>query len=204
METCKRRLGNADSGGQVKRHRVDRIVVSMGLLISSVFGSLRCREAPSSMARKRSERPVAHPAAADPRLAEFLKLEGEISEYNGTPPRLSGWVLNSEHLFADADSDDPESLLQRVIGFSRKPGALDLLFDKLLQKQSTAVDKLVVTEILVYFGQYHLPGDDALRSVKARDVERALQDGLYAELDKQSDAPIQRFIQYAVDRAIEK
>ena len=136
--------------------------------------------------------------------AQYATLARDIVEYNGTPPRIGAWTLNSEHLFLGIDDPlAPDSLRQRTIRFSRRPGALNFLFARLVAPTTSPEDQLVITEILVFFGQYHLPGDEAIRAPAALEARGALQRGAFIQLDKRFDAPVQRMISYSVQHTLE-
>ena len=149
--------------------------------------------------------PSSRPSGLKPLDAEYAHLSRDVTEYHGTPPRMDGWTLNTEHLFLG--SDDPfelGGLRQRAIRFSRITGALNLLFGKLASPMTSAEEALVLTEILVFYGSYDVAGDEAIEASAAVEAERLLKGGAFADLDKKFDAPVQRMLTYALDKALRR
>jgi hypothetical protein len=95
-------------------------------------------------------------------------------------------------------------LTQRAIRFSRQPGALNLLFSKLSSSKASAEEVLIITEMLVFYGEYHVAGDESIEAPAAADVDRLLKEGRFAEVEKKFDAPIQRVLSYALDKALKR
>jgi hypothetical protein len=149
--------------------------------------------------------PPTKPILIDSVVDEYARLSQDIAEYHGEPPRMNAWTLNAEHLFLGTDDPfEPGSLRQRAIRFSRRPGALDMLFTKLASPDASANTLLTITEILVFYGQYHLAGDEMIAAPAAADADRLLKSGAFAYLDKRFDAPVQRMLSYAINKAVHR
>lgn len=115
---------------------------------------------------------------------EYDALLKELGAYNAEG--MDSWTMNSEHLFAGAGD-----LRDRAISFVRRRGALDLLFSRLLDEKADAPEVLADAELLVYFGQYRLDGDQRLWSERAREVLEAVDKGRLANAEaKYPRAPI--------------
>ena len=98
--------------------------------------------------------------------------------------------MNSEHLFAGEGE-----LRDRVIEFVRQPGALDMLFNRLLAEKIDDSEQLAVAELLVYFGQYRVSGDERLWSDRAQRVLAAVNQGRFDAAEKKyPEAPIKEQI----------
>ena len=143
----------------------------------------------------------------------YAGLVKEAEWCNSDFPDLNSWSMNCEHLFLYGGSpDDP--LADRVIDFDRRPGAIDFLFDRLLDKHATDSEILIDAELLVYYGDYTKPrlidGDlnvnyDEIVSggKRAKELSEAATNGRFASAEKHyANAPIREKIMNAVTRAL--
>jgi hypothetical protein len=140
--------------------------------------------------------PTSPPATGtDAVRSEYLSLLTEIRP--GNRLGMDSWTMNCEHLFADEGE-----LRDRVIAFVRRPQALDLLYARLLEPQADPEEILVVVQLLVYHGQYHLDGDELLSSTNADAVDRAIAEGRPSWVLKQYPAlPVLELITYSVGKS---
>ena len=142
-----------------------------------------------------------------PAVPELERTYGEllrdVKAYNEPPGEVSGWLMNSEHLFHGVDDPlDADSLRNRAIRFTRLPGGLDLLLGRLADRRVGADEVLAVAEVLVYYGQHHLPGDEAIGSRRTEEVREAIRQGRLEEAERRYPRPpIRRQIGYALDKA---
>lgn len=143
------------------------------------------------IASDKPARATTRPALSD----EYTELLKRLREYN--TDGMDHWTMNSEHLLAgEGDMRD------QVIEFVRQPGGLDLLFDRLLDEKSTAAEQLATAELLVYYGQYRLKGDESLWSDRSQRVLAAIEQGRFDSAEKRyPDAPIKEQIVRAARRS---
>jgi len=136
-----------------------------------------------------------HDAAAAAVQQEYASLHALIRVNNERG--MDAWTMNSEHLFAgEGDVRD------RVIRFVRMAPALDMLYGRLLDPATDADEVLVIAELLVYHGQYHLPGDDRLKSQKTDALKRAVDAGRLKDAQRMyPDAPIKDHVLYSIEKA---
>jgi len=110
--------------------------------------------------------------------ADFAALSRRIQAANTQFPP-DAWMVSSEHLFLFDDQ-----LRSDVIGFSRRPRALDLLFQKVLNQKTSDDTLLIIAEICVYFEGYQASGDTAIKSSYASALTLALDRGRTASADQ--------------------
>jgi hypothetical protein len=111
--------------------------------------------------------------------------------------------MNSEHLFLTSDDPlKPDLLQERVTKFSRLPGGLDLLVDRLLDKNCKADETLAISEILVFYGEVNLKGDEQVKSARAVEAIRQIENDSLADAEHRfPDAPIRRQLILALRKA---
>lgn len=173
--------------------------ISVSILLAHSLALAGCR---STANDKPSTATSPAPVKSESWIDEYDQLVKEIVEYNGpSPVQIGAWTMNTEHLFP-GDLTDPNILRNRVIRFLRKPGVLNGLFEKLAAPQISAESTLIIAEMLVFFGQYHVAGDEGIKAPAAADVDRLLKRGAFADLDTMFDSPVQRVLSYSVDKAI--
>jgi hypothetical protein len=142
----------------------------------------------------------ARPTASDPPSQrhdvvlddEYARLRKGIAKWNAEfEPHA--WWMNSEHLFMYE-----EELMADVIAFNRRPGALEFLFEKVIDPRTGDQELLEIAEILVYFGGHPEPGDERIRSDRSEAVVRALDAGrAHAAEAKYPGAPVGKKIRDA-------
>ena len=113
--------------------------------------------------------------------------------------------MNSDHLFVGLDDDLPENLRDRAIAYSRLPGGLQFLYDKLRDERSSTVDVVAVVEILVYYGEFDVSGDETIplttfppyeSLISSEQVSRAIQ--------AYRDAPIKEVLLLACRKTVQR
>jgi hypothetical protein len=150
-------------------------------------------------------RGAASPTSSQSLLDEYARLLTDVKKYNQTGSGTVGaWLISPEHLFLGADENElaPESLLQRAIRFSRLPGGLDLLFDRIVDPKTDDDEILAVAEILVFYAQQHEVGDEKVMSKIGNDVRNAINSGRLVNAEKKfPDTPIRERIVWAIEKS---
>jgi hypothetical protein len=160
--------------------------------------------------------------ATQPGLAtEYANLLRRAEKYNKRHPQQSAWSMSADHCLLVDDEDIPYilrreedttylTLNHRIIAFVRRPGALDLIFTRLLDGNPDDEEILADAQMLVYAGSYveicdgRERRDEVLpRSRRAGEVLDAAEKGRFISAERRwPDAPIREKIEKAARWAI--
>jgi hypothetical protein len=128
-----------------------------------------------------------------------------IREIIGADPAagMTSWCMHYDHLFMNGDDfGEPDSLRERCKRFVRISGAVDFLFQKLLDEHISEQDVLAVAEILVFWAGDDQPGDDSIKSKFAAPVLEALKNGKFTGAAKRyPDLKVELYIDRAAQKA---
>jgi hypothetical protein len=140
--------------------------------------------------------------------AEYARLLSRAREYNAANPEMNRWMMNSEHCFlvgSGEDIRDPDLLISRVIAFVRRPGALDLIFGRLLDKEVSDDEVLADAEMLVFAGEdYERAGEILPESKRAKEILDAAEHNKFSSAENHfPQSPIRQKIENAARRALD-
>jgi hypothetical protein len=145
--------------------------------------------------------------ATSPSLEEqYTFLLSRAKDFNARCSDINPWIMDVEHCFLTRLKEgSPDLLRTEVIAFVRTPGAMDLLFDRLLGQGADDAEVLAIAEMLMFAGEHRETPDERIgRSYRAKAALDAANEGKFLATERRyPKAPIREKIINAARRAIE-
>ena len=172
-------------------------LISISVLLCCVCGwmAIGCTRPADSVARTMVSAEVKR---------DYHGLLNRILSYPAKPS--TSWEMMPDHLFS-IQADDHENLRlgDACIRFTRRDGALDLLFEKIIDTSTPDVELLAVAEILVFWAGYELPEDASKTSHLGLAAQLAIDSGrLNGVQQRYPSLPIKNHIMRAIEKATGK